>query len=600
MAIGLLATSCRLTPTADPGPGPEAAITAFAAALGSGDTAAAAALTSDPAAAAVTLSAVWSSLAPSALAVRTDQVSRTGRGAAQVAADYTWTLPGGASWAYRGGWTLRRSGPDTAPRWLVAWSPADVHPQLADAQLLELRRLPAATGRLRDRNDQLLVAPVRVYSIVLRPDQVTDVPGTAGTLAAVLSPLDPTVTPAAVTAGLRGATPVTGYTVTNLREDDYRRLKPRLDAIRGLTAPSQLRNLPPSRNFAGMLLGQLAPTVTRLTTGRPGWRVVSVDATGEDLLTLGEQPAQDGPDVVLTLDTVTQLTAESVIAGVPQPSVLVAIQPSTGDILAVAQNRAADQLGPIALTGLYPPGSTFKIVTAAAAVDAGLITPTTPVPCPGTTVLGGEVVNNYHRFDLGTVPASLAFAKSCNTTFATLSSRMAPDALPRAARSYGIGVDFAIPGITTLTGRVPAGPTAAQRAENGFGQGVVLVTPFGEAMMAATVAHGSMPTPRIIRGTATVVTGAGLAPSAAARAALPTLMRAVVTEGTGIDLKDIGTSYLKTGTAEFTRADGTRHAHAWSTGYTADLAYVIMTVGGDSSGPTARLSRSFVVGALPR
>ena len=596
----LLLSGCRLTPTADPGPGPESTVAAFAAALSSGDSAAAAALTTDPASAAQLLSAVRSSLSPTSVSVRPAQVTRTGS-TAQVTADYAWTMPGGVSWTYRGGWTMRRTGPEAQPRWSIRWSPTDIHPQLADAQTLRLHQVPAAAGQLRDRNGALLVSPVRVYSLVLQPDQVADVPATATALAAILGPVDPTVTPAAVTAGLAAATPVTGYTVTNLREGDYQRLAPRLSKIRGLSAPSQVRDLPPSRDFARTVLGQLAPTVARMTTGRPGWRVVSVDASGEDLLTLGEEPARNGPDVVLTLDTVTQMAAESVIADVPQPSVVVAIQPSTGDILAVAQNRPADALGPIALTGLYPPGSTFKIITAAASVDAGLVTPNSPVPCPGTTVLGGAHVQNFEKFDLGTVSVITAFARSCNTTFATLSSKLPGDALPRAARSYGIGVDFTIPGLTTLTGKVPFAATVAQRAENGFGQGVVLVTPFGEALMSATVAHGSMPVPRIIRGVATQVSGAGAAPSAAARAALPDLMRAVVTQGTGASLKTIGpVSYLKTGSAEYIAPDGKRHAHAWSTGYTGDLAYVVLTVGGENSSRTARLARAFVVGSLPR
>ena len=116
-----------------------------------------------------------------------------------------------------------------------------------------------------------------------------------------------------------------------------------------------------------------------------------------------------------------------------------AIKPSTGEILAVAQNAAADADGPTATTGLYPPGSTFKIITAGAAIERDMATPNTLLGCPGTVDIGHRTIPNYGGFDLGTVPMSRAFASSCNTTFAELASRMPPRGLTQAAAQYGIG-----------------------------------------------------------------------------------------------------------------------------------------------------------------
>ena len=186
---------------------------------------------------------------------------------------------------------------------------------------------------------------------------------------------------------------------------------------------------------------------------------------------------------------------------------LVAIRPSTGDILAVAQNAAADVDGPTAVTGLYPPGSTFKIVTAGAAIDRNMATPDTLLRCPGECEIGHRVVPNYNRFDLGTVPMAKAFANSCNTTFAELASRMPPTALTVAASQYGIGPDYEIDGITTVSGTVPPTVNLTERTEDGFGQGKVLVSPFGMALAAATVAAGKTPLPRLIVGRETTVTG---------------------------------------------------------------------------------------------
>ena len=82
--------------------------------------------------------------------------------------------------------------------------------------------------------------------------------------------------------------------------------------------------------------------------------------------------------------------------------------------------------GPTATMGLYPPGSTFKIITAGAAIERDMATPDTLLGCPGTIDIGHRTVPNYGGFDLGTVPMSRAFASSCNTTFAELASRMPP------------------------------------------------------------------------------------------------------------------------------------------------------------------------------
>ena len=92
-----------------------------------------------------------------------------------------------------------------------------------------------------------------------------------------------------------------------------------------------------------------------------------------------------------------------------------------------------------ATMGLYPPGSTFKIITAGAAIDRDMATPNTLLACPGEIEIGQRMIPNYDKFDLGIVPMSRAFANSCNTTFAELASRMPAAGLTMAAAQYGIG-----------------------------------------------------------------------------------------------------------------------------------------------------------------
>jgi cell division protein FtsI/penicillin-binding protein 2 len=175
---------------------------------------------------------------------------------------------------------------------------------------------------------------------------------------------------------------------------------------------------------------------------------------------------------------------------------------------------------------------------------------------------------------------------------------MGNDALPRAAAQYGIGRDFVVPGLTTLTGKVPPANSDVQKAENGFGQGVDLVTPFSEALMAATAATGNMPTPIMIRGAKTTIDQPAPPRSATTRSGIRTLMRAVVTDGTAKTLRDVGVVYAKTGTADYVDAKGVDHAHAWTVGFRGDVAFSVLIVAGDSSRRTTLIAHSFLA-AIP-
>jgi cell division protein FtsI/penicillin-binding protein 2 len=186
-----------------------------------------------------------------------------------------------------------------------------------------------------------------------------------------------------------------------------------------------------------------------------------------------------------------------------------------------------------------------------------------------------------------------AFANSCNTTFAELASRMSPTALTVSASQFGIGPDYTVEGLTTVTGMVPPTEDLAERTEDGFGQGKVLVTPFGMALAAATVAAGRTPTPRLIAGTETSETGEHPLADPVTVDGLRTMMRQVVTNGTAKDIDGQGQVYGKTGEAEFPGG-----SHAWFTGYRGDLAFAGLIVGGGSSTSAVRMIRHMLE-ALP-
>ena len=211
-----------------------------------------------------------------------------------------------------------------------------------------------------------------------------------------------------------------------LRKDDNDKVAPSSARLPGLVITPQPEMLPTDDRFAPAIVDEVKKQVSDQLDGEAGWRVVSVNQNGADLDVLNEVPGTPAPSVTISLDRSVQNAAQDAVNMVGRKAMIVAIKPSTGEILAVAQNAAADADGPTATMGLYPPGSTFKMITAGAAIERDMATPNTLLGCPGTIDIGHRTIPNYDRFDLGVVPMSKAFANSCNTTFAELASRMPP------------------------------------------------------------------------------------------------------------------------------------------------------------------------------
>ncbi|WP_308259416.1 penicillin-binding transpeptidase domain-containing protein [Pseudonocardia sp. H11422] len=570
--------------------GPDAAAQAFLTAWASGDDARAAELTDDPRAAAEQLTAVRQALAPAGLAAEVGQV-RTAADRATASVSLDWDLGGGRHWTYLGGLELHPA-PQSEVGWNVHWTPTVVHPALAARQRLALSTDAPEPAPVVDRNGVPLLAPTTVVNVLLDRQAAGDLPAVTGALARALGPIDPAITARTITDGTARTPDGQAYSVAVLRETDYQSVKNAIYDLPGVRFTTSSRLLAPDAGFARQILPGVRTEVAPQVDGVPGWSVRIVDASGDTVRTLTEQPPTPGTTVAVRMDRALQAAAEDAVESLPQQAVLVAVQPSTGDLLAAAQNGPADAAGPLAFTGRFPPGSTFKIVTAVAAVEEDGLVAGSPVPCPGTTVIGGRLVPNFDRFDLGTVPFGRAFARSCNTTFAQLGAQLGPDALPGAALQLGLGADYRVPGLLTITGSVPPAPDEVQRAENGFGQGQVLASPFGMALVAATVAHGAPVVPQLIADRPTEVLRAATQPAPAVLDQVRPMMREVVTEGTASVLAGLGEMYGKTGTAEFTD-DGSR-SHGWFVGYRGDVALAVLVVDAGASTPAVTAAQRFL------
>jgi cell division protein FtsI/penicillin-binding protein 2 len=250
-------------------------------------------------------------------------------------------------------------------------------------------------------------------------------------------------------------------------------------------------------------------------------------------------------------------------------------------VLAVAE-RPVDSGFHRALEGLYPPGSTFKVVTTAALLRAGLDIGET-VNCPPTLTVGGRAFRNFEGGAAGAVPFSEDFVQSCNTAFVSLAGRLSRGALTRTARDFGLGRPLDLP-LGAAVADVPPGEDAVERAAAMIGQHQILASPLSMAGVAATVAAGRWHAPRLVSSDPH---RAGPRLPEGERDTLADLMRSVVTSGTGQALAGVpGDPAGKSGTAEFGGGDPPR-THAWFIAFRGDVAVAVLVENGRSGGAVA-------------
>ncbi|MEW5808317.1 MAG: penicillin-binding transpeptidase domain-containing protein [Actinomycetota bacterium] len=554
-------------------------VTAFADALSRGDAAAAAALTTDQAAAGNILEALFASLGKDV---------HVGVGAVQDS-DGTGTFTLDTTWKFgpdkRIEWSYGADGRAAADgdNWKIQWDATTVAPGLDKGPLSFSTLVPQPAARVLDRTGAELLTQHVVTLVDLAPG--VDV----NAVAALLNPIAPTITAESLAGDLAAGKPVTAVT---LREDDLAPIEAALSALPNVTLRPQTRLLATDRALSSPTLSGLSDLWQQRMDAAAGWAVTAQTAAGAQRV--GGQDAKPVGDIASTVDIGMQRSAEEALAPLPTPAALVAIQPSTGNLLAAAQNTPADAQGPIALTGLYPPGSTFKTVTVSAALQAGQVTSDSIVGCPGTENIEGRQIPNDNDFDLGEVPLHTAFARSCNTTMGRLAVNLPPDGLTRAAEQLGLGIDFTAPGMTTVTGSVPVADTSALRVEEGIGQGKVTASPFGMALVAATLAHGSVPAPAIVAGQPGVADRTPQPLPAGVDEQVKAMMAETVTAGTATQLQDIAGMLGKTGTAEYVGPDGVQRAHGWFVGIHDDLALAVFVSDADSSTPAVDAAGRFL------
>ncbi|MEQ4209907.1 penicillin-binding transpeptidase domain-containing protein [Actinopolymorpha sp. B9G3] len=529
-----------------------------------------------------------------------------GRGVCRQNLAVTHELAGLGRWRYT---TTAEVRENTEGGWAVWWTPETFHPKLTGTTRLERHRALPPRASILDRNGEPLteerpVVRVGVIPGKAKPDMTYyELGRNLGIDAADLR------------KRADAASPKQFVDVLALREQAYDELSYVLDEIPGVTTRKATMSLAPTSSYARGVLGVMSPATDKMLkdagplavigdpvgvsglqrafeeqlAGRPGGSIDVVDVrNGKKLHEVYTLEPRPGKALLTTLDPFAQEAAEHVVEAQEKPTSIVAVRASTGEILAAANGPGVTSYNR-AFVGEYPPGSTFKVVSVAALLENGL-SMVESVECPAETNVGGKRFKNAHNMSLPNGPTWNAFAFSCNTTVVNRAENLADGDLVAMAQRFGIGAEWDL-GLPAYSGSVPEPKDLVDRAATMIGQGRVLMSPLGMALVAAAVDSGQPRAPVLVPK---------VKPGGPVGEKLPTglrtnlreLMRRVVESGSARSLDLIGEPvHAKTGTAEYGNESPPR-THAWMIGFRGDIAFAVVVEdgggGGRDAGPVAQ------------
>ena len=376
---------------------------------------------------------------------------------------------------------------DRGGHWLVEWSPAAVDPGLRSGERLIATTTWAPRAEILGAVGVPLTAETSTVTVGIEGSRVKDPAALSATLiAAGATPAEVTAAQSAAAAHPTYFEPV--FEMTQARFQQLGGTKSALYTIPGTVFEQSTARTPVTVGLAAHVVGtvgpitneelqQLGPSYTTSSVvgqsgleaayesqlaGTPGTTVAIVGSNGISRATAAIFPPVPGTPLRTSIDPTVQRAAEAALATVPGVSSLVAIRASTGEVLAAVSDPASYQFDE-ALEGEFPPGSTFKVVTASALMEAGL-SPSSAASCPSTLTVDGEVFHNAE----GDAPVSdlaQAFAESCNTAFIGLASaHLQADSFPAVASQFGIGSSLKM-GLAAFGGSVPVPADGAARRQ---------------------------------------------------------------------------------------------------------------------------------------
>jgi penicillin-binding protein 2 len=426
---------------------------------------------------------------------------------------------------------------------------------LSDENRINLRLVAPPRGRILDRFGTPLADNRQTYHLVIVAEQAGDIAATLDALARLI-PLDPADRNRVLREVRHKHAFVPVVIRDNLSWDEMARIEVAVPELPGVSVEQGLTRHYPFGQDAAHVIGYVAAVSEDELTGDPllelpdfrigkagleksqdlalrglaGTRQVEINAFGRVVRELAYVEAQPGQDVVIGLDAAMQEFLVRRCAS--EPSVAsVLLDALSGEVLAMVstpgfdpavfvdglkpsvwRQLAGDPRHPLAnkaIAGIYPPGSTFKPVTALGALAAGAITPETTITCTGQIELGNAVFHCWRKGGHGTLRLRDAIKKSCDVFFYETAHRLGIDHLAAMAKHLGYGAPLGIdlPGekgglIPTREWKWATTGAAWQQGETliaGIGQGSVLATPLQIATMVARLVTGRAVVPHLVR-----------------------------------------------------------------------------------------------------
>ncbi len=442
---------------------------------------------------------------------------------------------------------------------------ADQFRLLAEENRVNIRLIPPARGLILDRNGVVVAGNEQNYRVVITREDAGDVDTVLKRLATLIPLGDEDM--AKTLAEAESLSPFVPITVADrLNWEDFSKIALNAPTLPGVTPEVGLSRLYPMTTDFAHIVGYVGPVSEKdlaelespdpllqipkfqigkigverwtedLLRGHAGQKRIEVNSVGRVMRELDRVEGQAGEDLRLTVDagiqnfTQVRLGTESAAA--------VAMDVQTGDILAIASApsfdpnlfvRGISQRDYAALTGndhtplanksvqgAYPPGSTFKMVTALAAMDAGVADEETSIYCPGYIEFGGRRFRCWNHGGHGTVNLRRALMESCDVFFYELAQKVGIDKIAETGRKLGLGERHDLPMSAIATGTMPDKAWKQDRYKENWrigdtinasiGQGYVLTTPLQLAVMTARLATGQKVVPRLIHMIGTELT----------------------------------------------------------------------------------------------
>jgi len=520
----------------------------------------------------------------------------------------------GAPWMYNGRFTLQRAGLG----WKIVWSPSVIHPGLAPGLHLAVISTTRPRMPVLDAEGRPLQTPSTVFVVGVRPDRLKDPAATADALGRATG-----IEPSEVLGWILAAPRRPFLELVTFPPAEYHRLAHQLNKVPGLIPRERRVRL--FHSIASAVVGSVgaeASTALRdagiayrpgatvglsglqsryqaYLAGTPTTEVVAETASGRTVRVLKRWEGRPPTAVHTTINASVQQAAVRAVASVRGSAAIVAMQASTGRILAVAGHKAHRMPRIDPLAGRYPPGGAFIIVSAEALLANGVEVNTT-IPCNPVNSVGGH---NFRNVPKGKAKPGATFAtdfaQSCTTALAGMSQGLSSAELNKAAEGFGFERQWQLP-LQGFSGSVGSSSGVAELAAAAIGQGNVRVSPLTMAVVAAQVATGTWHEPSLVTRPPDAQQSRRSPFATTTLASLRSLMRAAVASGAarGADVSgrpvygQVGTTLLASG----------RHRKwaTWFVGYRGDIAFAVLEFSGSARTSAAPLAASFLRSAPGR